>query len=115
LTTSWYFVGERRFEQGIEYLIEMGKDPLEMKWADRFKKGVVDDMMKEEGWRLDEKWEPEGNQPTEASEVGETDGKSVQSTSGLTLAQQGVTPTIVRKIAGERALKWFKARRAREP
>lgn len=103
------FVGERRFEQGIEYLVELGKDPLDIKWADRFKKWVVEDVMKEEGWRLDETWEPEEKQAEDGG-----DEKGVEFKSGMTLKEQGVTPTMVRAVVAERAIKWYKARRQRE-
>lgn len=80
--------GERRLEQGIEYLIEMGKDPVDKKCAHTFMQWVVEDLMKEEGWRLGQKDE-----------------------SGLTPVEQGAQPGMIKRIAGERAIKWFMERR----
>jgi hypothetical protein len=55
-----------------------------MKW-------VTEDVIKEEGWRLEEKSE-----------------------SGLTPSQQGVTEKQVKKLVGRRARDWFFERRDHE-
>jgi len=85
------FVGERRLEQGIEYLQEIGKDPDEMKSVEAYMRWVIEDVIKEEGWRLEERDE-----------------------SGLTPLQRGVTEKQVKKLVGSRARDWFIERRNRE-
>lgn len=76
--------GERRFEQGIEYLQEMGKDPNDMSSTSDYIAWVLEDALKEEGWRLEEKDE-----------------------SGSTPFERGVTERNVRKFMGQKARAWF--------
>jgi hypothetical protein len=77
-------------EQGIEFLQEMGRDPMETKNLGEFMRWVIGDVMKEEIWRLDER-----------------------DASGESWEQQGVTEAKVKKLVGERARQWFMDRRLR--
>jgi hypothetical protein len=77
-------------EQGIEFLREMGTDPMEMKSVGEFMRWVIGDVVKEEIWRLGEK-----------------------DASGMSWEEQGVTETKVKKLVGERARQWFMDRRLR--
>lgn len=79
-----FALGERRFEQGIEYLQEMGKDPNDMSSTSDYIAWVLEDALKEEGWRLEEKDE-----------------------SGSTPFERGVTERNVRKFMGQKARAWF--------
>lgn len=89
--TIRYIAGERRLEQGIECLQEIGKDPDDMKSLELYMKWVTEDVIKEEGWRVEEKNE-----------------------FGLTPSQQGVTEKQVKKLVRRRARNWFIERRNRE-
>ncbi|KAG8836169.1 hypothetical protein FRC17_009512 [Serendipita sp. 399] len=83
-----FALGDRRLEQGIEYLKEMGHDPSDMKSLPTFMSWVAKDVIKEEGWRLSE--------PTET---------------GATWLELGVTETKVSKAVATRAKAWFVERR----
>jgi hypothetical protein len=77
-------------EQGIEFLQEMGHDPVETKSMGEFIRWVIGDVIKEEIWRLDE-----------------------MDASGKSWEQQGVTEAKVKKLVAERARQWFLDRRFR--
>jgi hypothetical protein len=49
-----FALAERRYEQGVEYLREVGKDPKDTKNLGEFIKWVANDVIKEEGWRMEE-------------------------------------------------------------
>lgn len=49
-----FAVAERRYEQGVEYLQEVGKDPKDTKNLGEFIRWVTNDVIKEEGWRMEE-------------------------------------------------------------
>ena len=49
-----FALAERRYEQGVEYLREVGKNPKDTKNLGEFIRWVVNDVIKEEGWRMDE-------------------------------------------------------------
>jgi len=49
-----FALAERRYEQGVEYLQEVGKDPKDTKNLGEFIRWVADDVVKEEGWRMEE-------------------------------------------------------------
>ena len=62
-----------------------------MKSVEVYMRWVIEDVIKEEGWRLEERDE-----------------------SGLTPLQQGATEKQVKKLVGSRARDWFIERRNRE-
>ena len=49
-----FALAERRYEQGVEYLQEVGKDPKDTKNLGEFARWVTNDVIKEEGWRMEE-------------------------------------------------------------
>lgn len=49
-----FALAERRYEQGEEYLQELGKDPKDTKNLGEFIRWVANDVIKEEGWRMEE-------------------------------------------------------------
>jgi RNA ligase len=49
-----FALAERRYEQGVEYLQEIGKDPKDMKNVGEFIRWMTTDVIKEEGWRMEE-------------------------------------------------------------
>lgn len=49
-----FALAERRYEQGEEYLQEFGKDPKDTKNLGEFIRWVANDVIKEEGWRMEE-------------------------------------------------------------
>jgi hypothetical protein len=49
-----FALAERRFEQGVEYLEEVGKDSKDTKNLGEFIRWVTNDVVKEEGWRMEE-------------------------------------------------------------
>ena len=49
-----FALAERRYEQGVEYLQEVGKDPKDIKNLGDFIRWVTNDVIKEEGWRMEE-------------------------------------------------------------
>lgn len=49
-----FALAERRYEQGEEYLQEVGKDPRDTKNLGEFIRWVANDVIKEEGWRMAE-------------------------------------------------------------
>ena len=49
-----FALAERRYEQGVEYLQEVGKDPKDTKNLGDFIRWVTNDVIKEEGWRMGE-------------------------------------------------------------
>jgi len=50
-----FALAERRYEQGVEYLQEVGKNPKDTKNIGEFIRWVANDVIKEEGWRMEEK------------------------------------------------------------
>ena len=49
-----FALAERRYEQGVEYLEEVGKEPMDTKNMGEFIRWVTNDVIKEEGWRMEE-------------------------------------------------------------
>jgi hypothetical protein len=49
-----FALAERRYEQGVEYLQEVGKDPKDTKNLGEFIRWVTNDVIKEVGWKMEE-------------------------------------------------------------